>query len=136
MYRIGELAQLAGVSKRTIDYYTNLGLLTAKRSDSNYRYYDETALDTLRFIESCKKMHMPLCEIKDILRQKPSPDGEPAFLKEQVVELAKHIHQLESELVHMKPLLESLTEEQRQEIKKNLSSQASALIQTLLLLII
>ncbi|WP_232362250.1 MerR family transcriptional regulator, partial [Bacillus thuringiensis] len=27
MYRIGQLALMAHVSKRTIDYYTNLGIL-------------------------------------------------------------------------------------------------------------
>ncbi|MES9683047.1 MerR family DNA-binding transcriptional regulator, partial [Gottfriedia acidiceleris] len=27
VYKIGELAKEVGVSKRTIDYYTNLGLL-------------------------------------------------------------------------------------------------------------
>ncbi|MCY8721167.1 MerR family DNA-binding transcriptional regulator, partial [Bacillus sp. S10C12M] len=31
-YRISELAALAGVTKRTVDYYTNLGLLTPARS--------------------------------------------------------------------------------------------------------
>ena len=52
------------MSKRTIDYYTNLGILKAERSQSNYRYYDETAFETLQFIE-VQKMHMPLCEIKE-----------------------------------------------------------------------
>ena len=56
---------MAHVSKRTIDYYTNLGILKAERSQSNYRYYDETAFETLQFIEKCKEMHILLCEIKE-----------------------------------------------------------------------
>jgi len=40
-YRIGELANIANVSKRTVDYYTSLGLLHAQRTKSNYRIYDE-----------------------------------------------------------------------------------------------
>lgn len=39
--RIGDLAKATGVAKRTIDYYTNLGLLQAERSRTNYRYYGE-----------------------------------------------------------------------------------------------
>ena len=67
-YRIGELAQLANISKRTIDYYTSLGLLQAKRSQSNYRIYPEEALDDLKRIEEYKKMHLPLYEIKEEIR--------------------------------------------------------------------
>lgn len=57
-YRISELAALAGVTKRTVDYYTNLGLLTPARSCSNYRYYDENALKRLIFIVDCKKQRL------------------------------------------------------------------------------
>ncbi|WP_400245114.1 MerR family transcriptional regulator [Niallia sp. JL1B1071] len=39
--RIGDLAKVTGVIKRIIDYYTNLGLLQAERSQINYRYYRE-----------------------------------------------------------------------------------------------
>lgn len=136
MYRIGELAQIAQVSKRTIDYYTNLGLLAAKRSDSNYRYYDKSALDTLRLIEKYKKLHMPLCEIKELLEKKQSNAPDDEFIVEQVEEIAKHIHQLENELVSIKPLLEDLTEDQRQALRKDLSGQASTLIKTLVLFLV
>lgn len=133
MYRIGELAQIAQVSKRTIDYYTNLGLLAATRSDSNYRYYDKSALDTLRCIEKYKKLHMPLCEIKELLEKKQSNAQDDEFIVEQVEEITKHIHQLENELVFIKPLLEDLTEDQRRALRKDLSGQASTLIKTLVL---
>lgn len=39
--RIGDLAKATGVAKRTIDYYTNLCLLLAERSQTNYRDYGE-----------------------------------------------------------------------------------------------
>ena len=39
LYKIGELAKIADVSPRTIDYYTKLSLIEPeKRSDTNYRY--------------------------------------------------------------------------------------------------
>ncbi|MGE7764185.1 MerR family transcriptional regulator [Peribacillus sp. NPDC096540] len=32
MYRVGQLAELANVSKRTIDYYTQLGMLNYEKN--------------------------------------------------------------------------------------------------------
>ncbi|MGQ0516213.1 MerR family transcriptional regulator, partial [Bacillus sp. D-CC] len=83
---------MAHVSKRTIDYYTNLGILKAERSQSNYRYYDETAFETLQFIEKCKEMHMPLCEIKEKIEEKKKLLGINEHVSKQVNEVTDHIH--------------------------------------------
>ncbi|MFZ5639087.1 MAG: MerR family transcriptional regulator [Bacillota bacterium] len=64
-YKIGEVAELAGISKRTIDYYTNLGLLRPVRSESNYRYYSEDTIVRLRIIENMKENRFTLDEIKE-----------------------------------------------------------------------
>ncbi|PRX12592.1 MerR-like DNA binding protein [Actinoplanes italicus] len=49
--RIGELAAQAGVSTRTVDYYTQLGLLrTAERTGGGFRLYDPAAADTIATI--------------------------------------------------------------------------------------
>ncbi|MEH7458036.1 MerR family transcriptional regulator [Bacillus sp. JJ1127] len=130
MYRIGQLAHLAHVSKRTIDYYTNLGILKAERSQSNYRYYDETAFETLQFIEKCKEMHMPLCEIKERVEEKKLL-GVNEHVSKQVNEVTEHIHRLETELTQLKPLLDGLTASQREKISKSLSGQTTALMQAL-----
>ncbi|MFJ8530322.1 MerR family transcriptional regulator [Bacillus pseudomycoides] len=131
MYRIGQLAHLAHVSKRTIDYYTNLGILKAERSQSNYRYYDETAFETLQFIEKCKEMHMPLCEIKERVEEKKKLLGVNEHVSKQVNEVTEHIHRLETELTQLKPLLDGLTASQREKISKSLSGQTTALMQAL-----
>nr|WP_279664487.1 MerR family transcriptional regulator [Ectobacillus ponti] len=128
VYRIGELAELAHVSKRTIDYYTNLGLLTAQRSQSNYRYYDEQALQTLRLIEHCKRMHMPLCEIKSLLEQRAESQQAPM----QVEELAQLLRRIEGDLLHIQPQLRLLTAEQQEKLKRQLAPSVSALMQALL----
>ncbi len=133
VYRIGQLAHLAHVSKRTIDYYTNLGILKAERSQSNYRYYDETAFETLQFIEKCKEMHMPLCEIKERIEERKKLLGINEHVSKQVNEVTNHIHQLEAELTQLKPLLDGLTDSQREKISKSLSGQTTTLIQTLIL---
>lgn len=107
---------MAHVSKRTIDYYTNLGILKAERSQSNYRYYDETAFETLQFIEKCKEMHMPLCEIKEKIEEKKKLLGINEHVSKQVNEVTDHIHRLEAELTELKPLLDGLTDSQREKI--------------------
>ncbi|HWL12374.1 MAG TPA: MerR family transcriptional regulator, partial [Ureibacillus sp.] len=63
--KIGELAQLANVTKRTVDYYTNIGLLEAERSPSNYRYYHKQQLERLRRIIAYKEKHYSLEEIRE-----------------------------------------------------------------------
>ena len=50
-------------------------------------------------------------------------------------EVTDHIHQLEVELTELKPLLDGLTDSQREKISKSLSGQTTALIQTLALLL-
>ena len=40
-YSIGELAEISGTTVRTIQYYDQIGLLEAKRSESNLRYYTQ-----------------------------------------------------------------------------------------------
>lgn len=62
--KIGELAKLAGVTNRTVDYYTNLGLLEFNRSESNYRYYSNVMVDRIKEIEQLKQEGMHLNEIK------------------------------------------------------------------------
>ena len=44
MKRIEEVCRLSGVSRRTLQYYDNEGILSVKRSEENYRLYDETAI--------------------------------------------------------------------------------------------
>lgn len=56
LLRIGELATLAGVSTRTVDYYTQLGLLqTAERTGGGFRLYDPMAVGTISTIKQLEE---------------------------------------------------------------------------------
>jgi DNA-binding transcriptional MerR regulator len=50
--RIGELAERAGTSARTLRYYEAHGLLAARRNGNGYRDYDENDLRLVREIRS------------------------------------------------------------------------------------
>ncbi|MDR7001270.1 MerR family transcriptional regulator [Neobacillus niacini] len=131
VYRIGELAERAKVSKRTIDYYTSIGLLSAKRSKSNYRIYTEESLQDLQFIEECKSLHFPLDEIRrklDIKKEKIID----AEVEHYVKSVTKQMKQLHSDLFDLLPLLEKLDDQQREKLTNNLSLLRATLMKSLL----
>lgn len=49
-YSIGELSEISGATIRTLQYYDQIGLLEAKRNESNLRYYTEKDLILLQQI--------------------------------------------------------------------------------------
>ena len=69
-YTVRQLAQLSGVSVRTLHYYDEIGLLRPSRVGANgYRYYDEPAVMRLQQILLYKELELSLDEIRDLLDQ-------------------------------------------------------------------
>ncbi len=67
-YKIQELADLAGISSRTLRYYDKIGLLKPGRIHSNgYRVYGGAEVDLLQQILLYREMDVPLEEISKIL---------------------------------------------------------------------
>ncbi|MFO1442728.1 MerR family transcriptional regulator [Bacillus sp. Bva_UNVM-123] len=129
---MGEVASIANVSKRTIDYYTKIGLIQADRTESNYRIYSEKALSDLRFIEECKNMHIPLDEIKRKLDLKSKTNMHTGEVKNQIDAVSKQIRQLRNEISVLLPLMNRLDEEQKDDLSKKLNSEGSSLIKSLM----
>ncbi|BCB03737.1 MerR family transcriptional regulator [Bacillus sp. KH172YL63] len=132
LYRIGELATCSQVSKRTIDYYTKMGLLTCDRSRNNYRYYQEDALDDLKLIEQCQQMNMTLSEIKDRLVLMKSEKVDQSVLEKQVNHIRNEMNHLHDELHEVLQAMDTLGEDERKRMIKQVSPQALALFQTLM----
>ncbi|MFJ7731584.1 MerR family transcriptional regulator [Lysinibacillus sp. NPDC097231] len=125
---MGELAEKTGITKRTIDYYTNIGLLEAERSTSNYRYYDIKMIDRLQFIEQRKQQGLSLVEIQHQLNITPYEEIDVQMLRIKMQDLE---HDVTS-------LLEKMNKQDNiriETIKKNVSPESIALMQSLLLLI-
>ncbi|HEX9372621.1 MAG TPA: MerR family transcriptional regulator, partial [Roseiflexaceae bacterium] len=68
-YTIGELADRADVTPRTIRYYTAEGLLPRPDARGQYALYGEEHLLRLRLIAQLKAAYLPLGEIKARLDQ-------------------------------------------------------------------
>ncbi|MED1738546.1 MerR family transcriptional regulator [Bacillus swezeyi] len=125
--KISELAERAKVTKRTIDYYTKLGLLNAERSSSKYRFYDHSSIKRIEFIEDRKKAGLTLNEIKKELSEK--------FFEEiDLLELRLKINELNRDVSAVLSRLEKLGFKKDDEIKKKISHESLSLIQKLLLL--
>ncbi|MFJ2819735.1 MerR family transcriptional regulator [Streptomyces toxytricini] len=82
--RIGELAELAGTSTRTLRYYESRGLLSSTRAPNGYRTYDEDDLRLLRQIRTLQDFGFGLEETRpfvECLRAgHPAGDACPASL--------------------------------------------------------
>jgi MerR family copper efflux transcriptional regulator len=135
LYRIGELAKVAEVSQRTIDYYTKLGLIEPEtRSDKNYRYYSDETLKRLKRIEVMKNEKYTLEEIKSSLVQmdKISHDGR---VVDRLTGLQVQLRKLEKEVKELSPFIEHLKPKQLKYLSKVLTPQTAACIEALLLLL-
>ena len=67
--KVEEVSKLSGVSKRTLQYYDDEGILPVKRSKNNYRLYDDETMERLWEILWYKEMGFDLKEIKLILER-------------------------------------------------------------------
>ena len=82
--KVEEVSRLSGVSKRTLQYYDDEGILPAKRSEENYRLYDESAMEKLWKIMWYKEMGFQLSEIKILLAETEKDKG---MLLEQKIKI-------------------------------------------------
>lgn len=65
---INEVAKNYNISKRTLRYYEEIGLLTnIKKNHSNYRYYDNKALNRVEQILLLRDLNFHISEIREIL---------------------------------------------------------------------
>ncbi|MEC1177209.1 MerR family transcriptional regulator [Metasolibacillus meyeri] len=118
---------MTGITKRTIDYYTNLGLLKAQRSSSNYRYYNQEAIEKLDFIEKKKKEGLSLEQIKDLI--------EPKMEEIDIQDIRVQMQQLEKEVALLVTKLSKEDQLAQQSIVTKMKQDSKTLIQSLLLLI-
>ncbi len=67
-YRIGQAAQLTGVTAKMIRHYEALGLIPkARRTSGDYRLYSMTDLHSLRFVRRARQLGFSTKEIQDLL---------------------------------------------------------------------
>jgi Cu(I)-responsive transcriptional regulator len=100
---IGEASSASGVSAKMIRHYEEIGLLPpAKRSESNYRLYDERDVHTLRFLKRARGLGFSMRQMRDLLslwRNRRRSAG-------QVKDLAAgHVRELEQRVVELQEMI-------------------------------
>ena len=116
-YKIGQLAELTGLTQRTIRYYDELGLLkTSSRTQGGQRIYSDSDLLYIKRIMELKSLSFSLDEIKVIIllggddesgekrravllenyrRKKEEAEKRKNAIENEIGELDWHIMQLE-----------------------------------------
>lgn len=94
-YTVKELAELSGVTPRTLRWYDKLGLLKPGRTTgAGYRLYGPAEVDRLQQILFYRELGLPLGEIRDIL-DAPDFDRRGA-LQSHLLALRKRREQLDA----------------------------------------
>ena len=109
-YTIRKLADLAGVTTRTLRWYDKLGLLRPGRGPENgYRLYGPAEVDRLQQILFYRALGVELARIKEIL-------DDPSF--DRVQALRGHLRALQGEQDRIRTLIDAVRETIRAEERK------------------
>ncbi|WP_062070850.1 heavy metal-responsive transcriptional regulator [Demequina sediminicola] len=105
--RIGELAERAGVTAKTVRYYESIGLLDDPgRTTSGYRDYDAEALERLVFVRDAQAAGLTLKESGHILDMKAAGHG---TCQHTSALLDRHLADIESQIASLEAARAELT---------------------------
>ena len=111
LLRINEVAAEIGLTTRTIRYYEEVGLLApAARSDGDYRLYDASDLDRLRFIRDLRDdAGFSLAQIRQLLEDEAARERNRARLRATTdpVERRQYLHEAEERILRQVALLDA-----------------------------
>lgn len=83
--KVSEVADLVGISVRTLHYYDQIGLLTPAYTDlSRYRVYSDQDLEKLQQILFFKQLDFPLKKIKEIM-------NDPDYDQNEALEMQRNL---------------------------------------------
>lgn len=139
-YTVKQLAELAGVSVRTLHYYDEIGLLKPSSvGDNGYRYYEEEAVFRLQQILFFREMELGLLQIKEIV-DRPGFDlmtalvTHRAALQDKMARLQTLVYTIDQTLAHLTgevtmskhKLFEGFTEEEQKRYEQEASAKYGA----------
>lgn len=99
-YTVHKLAQIAGLTPRTLRWYDKIGLLhPARVSEGGYRLYSDVEVDRLQEILLYRDMGIPLKEISSMLSQNP---------EQRQQKLNEHLLYLQQEHKRLEKLIQTV----------------------------
>lgn len=113
-YTSGEIAKLAGVSVRTVQFYDTKKLLQpSELSEGGRRLYSDDDLDKLRQICLLKELGLRLEEIKGVFKSERPGDILLLLLEEREKQMAEEIRDQQARLSKIKTIKKSIQETDR-----------------------
>ena len=104
--RIGQVSAATGVDVETIRYYERQGLMRPPaRSAAQYREYQASDLEELRFIRRCRSLDITLAEIKQLQLFRHEPTQTCSGINELV---DSHLEQVRSQIEQLLELEQQL----------------------------
>ncbi len=105
MYSIGDMVRKFGLSRTTLLYYEDKGLLVpARRLNSNYRIYSEADCERLALIKTYRRTGLSVEKIGDLLHNGTNDDREE-ILKAQLDTVTNQISVLSTQRNMLSSLL-------------------------------
>lgn len=126
---VKEVADLAGISVRTLHHYDEIGLLSpAETTEAGYRLYSESDLDLLQQILFYRELGVPLKTIKEVIHN-PAFDRREAMEQHRrmLLEKRRHIDRMidtiDKTIQHMKGEVEMTTDEKFAAFKEKMIAE-------------
>ena len=88
---ISQISEVTGLSADTLRYYEKEGILSAKRRENGYRYYDEKDITDLKYLVVMKYAGFSLAEIKNIATIDPESISPGTGPNEDCVAVVKNL---------------------------------------------
>ncbi|MEM7613775.1 MAG: Cu(I)-responsive transcriptional regulator [Pseudomonadota bacterium] len=114
---IGEAAEQAGMPRKTIRYYEDIGLVTPPRDTNGYRAYRETDVHKLAFLGRARALGFTIADCRELLalwedQQRASADVR-AIAQEHLAQIEAKIADLESMRATLSDLVRDCAGDQR-----------------------
>lgn len=105
-YRKNELTKLADISPDTLRYYERIGLLSEPQRQANgYRLFNDTHLNELRFIKTCRSLGFSIEDIREL--QDLKRNGNTACHNADKI-VAKHLAQTALKIKQLQAIQQTL----------------------------
>ncbi|MFD1486300.1 MerR family transcriptional regulator [Lacticaseibacillus baoqingensis] len=102
LYTVGEVAKLCNISKKTLRFYDQLGLISPDyvSPENNYRYYSEKTLSSISIVKYYKQMGFKLSEMQGLIG-KPSYFYHESNFVAKINELTAEQKKIQNELIQL-----------------------------------
>lgn len=104
MKKIREVSIMSGITRRTLQYYDDEGILPVERTKENYRLYDEKALRKLWEILIYKEIGLSIEQIKQLFE--PGGKAQAEILEKQIQSMSESSTMLAEKIRFVEKVME------------------------------